>query len=104
MIKAEFFYANDRIFAFKIYNHGDPIVCSAVSALCTNTVNSIITFTDENFDCKYEEGSGGLYFHSSFLKKGGKNYEAELFLKSLLMGLKDLQESYPDDLKVGGEM
>ncbi|MDE6181647.1 MAG: ribosomal-processing cysteine protease Prp, partial [Eubacteriales bacterium] len=41
MIKVEFYQKSNKIVGFEIKNHGKDIVCSAVSILSLNTVNSI---------------------------------------------------------------
>ena len=62
MIKVKIFKNKaGSIFAFEIIDHGKDIVCSAVTALSFNAVNSIELFTDAKFKCDLEE-DGGYYF------------------------------------------
>ena len=46
MIQAVFFKNKKNITGFEIKNHGTDIVCSAVSILSLNTVNSLEAFTN----------------------------------------------------------
>ena len=41
---------------------GSDIICSAVSALVINTINSIEAFTEDKFSCAQEEKSGRIEF------------------------------------------
>ena len=43
--------ADGKITAFTVQNHGESYVCSAVSMLVLNTVNSIEALTGQQFDC-----------------------------------------------------
>lgn len=89
-----------EVFGFKAENHGDPIVCSAVSALCFNTVNSIEQFTELDFKADASQDGGDLSFSIPFLENGGKNGNATLLLNSLILGLKQIELDYGNDLKV----
>ena len=75
---------------------GLDIVCSAVSALLINTVNSIESFTEDEFTV--DEGDGLL----SLQMKGEVSPESSLLLKSLELGLTSIEETYGTSfLKVG---
>ncbi len=101
MIKA-YIYRNSagQAFGFKVENHGDPIVCSAVSALCFNTVNSIEAFTELDFTLDASQEGGDMIFSLPYLEKGGKDNNASLLLNSLVLGLKQIELDYSNDLKV----
>ena len=87
----------DRIRGVKVENHGDPIVCSAVSILLLNTVNSIEMFTsaDFEFDCAPQGGDAVLTV-AAFDDEG----KAELLMKSLVLGYKSIEESYKNEIVV----
>lgn len=89
--------SENRIRGVKVENHGDPVVCSAVSILLLNTVNSIEEFTSAHFefDCAPEGGNAVLTV-SAFDNEG----KAELFMKSLVLGYKSIEESYKNEIVV----
>ena len=60
MIQAIFFKNNENIIGFEIKNHGRDIVCSAVSILSLNTVNSLEAFTDAKYSVDYDTNGGFL--------------------------------------------
>ena len=49
MIEATVLKEQDSPVGVRVLNHGDPIVCSAVSILMLNCANSIEEFTDAGF-------------------------------------------------------
>ena len=83
MIQAIFFKNNENIIGFEIKNHGRDIVCSAVSILSLNTVNSIEAFTDAKYSVDYDT-----------------NEKAILLLSSLELGLKGIETEYPKDISL----
>ena len=72
---------------------GKDIVCSAVSILTINTVNSIEKFTDCDFDC---DSSTGI----KFVFKGVPNEKAILLMDSMVLGLKGISSNYSDYLRL----
>ena len=74
-------------------DEGQDIICSAVSALTINTVNSIEQFTDDEAEVIQDEDGGFL----SFTLKSGPSREAELLLNSLFLGLGMIEETYGID-------
>lgn len=101
MIKA-YISRNDagKIYGFKVKDHGDPIVCSAVSVLCFNTVNSIEQFTELDFTLDASPNGGDMVFSVPLLKENGTDEKASLLLNSLVLGLKQVELDYSNDLKV----
>lgn len=89
-----------KIYGFKVKNHGEPIVCSAVSALCFNTVNSIEQFTELDFTLDASPDGGDMTFAVPFLKDNGIDDRASLLFDSLVLGLKQIELDYNNDLKV----
>ena len=86
-----------QLVEFKVKNHGNSNVCAAVSMLTLNTVNSIESFTEDNFFCEYDESGGYLLFRidSPDVSEGTKT-----LLKSLELGLVSTLEEYPDEINV----
>jgi uncharacterized protein YsxB (DUF464 family) len=96
MISAEFF-CNDHqlIEGFTIRGHagyadyGNDIICSAVSALAINTINSIDTLVQ--IPVQYDQNEDGLLTCSI---DQVENPDAQLLFRSLLLGLRSIQTSY----------
>lgn len=87
--------ADGLICGFDIEDHGDPIVCSAVSVLTFNTVNSIEAFIGTAPYVEMDE-SGKLYF----TVEDYKDEKTQLLLKSLELGLKSIEMEYNEDIIV----
>ncbi|SFR97614.1 ribosomal-processing cysteine protease Prp [Anaeromicropila populeti] len=81
---------------FSLHGHagyaenGEDIVCSAVSVLVINTINSIETFTDDDFFVESEEEDGWIGLEMT----GTMSKETELLINSMLLGLKAIEEQY----------
>ncbi len=69
---------------------GLDIICSAVSVLTQNAVNSIEAFTDDAFQADVDEKNGRLTvrFYDSVSEK------TQLLLDSMVLGLESIEESY----------
>ena len=72
---------------------GKDIVCSAVSILTINTVNSIEEFTNSDFVLESKDGIE-LFF------KDIPDERATLLMDSLVLGLKGISENYSDYLRL----
>lgn len=101
MIKA-YLYRNDKgeIYGLKVYDHGDSIVCAAVSALVINAVNSIEKLTDEKIDYSYDEEGGFISMELPNVKAGSYNHDCDLLLKSLRLGLLSVKADYKEHITV----
>ena len=73
--------------------YGQDIVCSAVSALAINMANSVEAFTQDPFSGEVEEESGDF----SFRFTGAVSRESRVLMDSLVLGLKNIQESYGNE-------
>ena len=93
MIKAVFYKKNDKYFGFSLNGHagyadyGKDIVCSAVSALAFNTVNSIERLTDDHVIYEVSE-SGSLRCKVA----SDVSSESALLINSLYIGLTGIEE------------
>ena len=85
------------IIGFSVKNHGESIVCAAVSMLALNTVNSIEAFTGDDFCCEYDEEGGYLKFA---LTSENTSESAAVLLKALDLGLASTLENYPDEIAI----
>lgn len=98
MIKATFYKKDDNYTRFVIDGHagyadaGKDIVCSAVTALSFNCINSIEKLTEAKFSVKNKK-SGKLEFE---FNKEGSTAESQLFIKSLVLGLTEVYSEYGD--------
>lgn len=97
MIKVSIYKnAENLVTGFKLTGHagyaesGSDVVCAAVSMLVINTVNSIETFTSDQFTIDQEEESGMLEFH--VISPMSNN--ASLLLNSMLLGLQGVVDEY----------
>lgn len=103
MIDAQIYKnADGDVFCFEIHNHGEPIVCSAVSALALNVINSInslTSFTTEDFEYEYDE-SGYLYFEAYSHQNTTKEKNVALLLNSFWLGIAGIYESYKNQINL----
>ena len=67
---------------------GQDIVCAAVSVLVINTVNSLETFTDDQFDVQEKDGFVSIHFRNDLSER------VMLLMDSLLLGLTEIAGSY----------
>jgi Predicted ribosomal protein len=90
--------AENLITGFKLSGHADyseygsDVVCSAVSALVINTINSIESFTSDQFTLEQDEKKGFIEFHVTSQVSNNGN----LLLSSLALGLMGVAEEYSD--------
>ena len=95
MIRVSFRYDTEGCpVAFKCEGHagfarkGKDIICAALSMLTANTVNSIETFTDDDFTLDQNEKNGYMYFRfgDGVIPCG----DSLLLLKSFELGVRQL--------------
>ncbi len=78
---------------------GFDIVCAAVSVLAINTTNAIEKYTKDSFSRLSNEEDGIIDFQ---LKKPPSK-EANLLLKSMHLGLRDMEKEYKKYIKISYE-
>ena len=71
-------------------DHGQDIVCAAVSVLVINTINSVETFTSDVFTYDADEETGMIEFHITSKPCN----DSKILLKSMFLGLQGIQDSY----------
>ena len=92
----------DQFIGFKFSGHagfdvsGRDIVCSAVSVLVINTVNSIEKFTDDDFVCDTDEKSGMIEFHLN----GKLSNESKILMNSMVLGIQGIKEDNEKYIKI----
>lgn len=103
MIKVNFTHDNDHIIGFKIVGHADfsehgsDIVCSAVSALSINIINSVSQLLDINLLTTVDDKNGGyLEVEVPVLVDNVKDEKLQILINSLKIGLIDISKSYQD--------
>jgi hypothetical protein len=96
MITVTVFNKQDKIVGVQLEGHaeygkkGRDIVCSAVSILYINLVNSLESFTDDD---KELNGSKKINFQNVILKHMPSK-EAELLFQSFLLGITTIEQEY----------
>ena len=85
---------NHQSVGFKTLGHagyaeaGQDIVCSAISILTINTLNSIEKFTNDKYSLNVHEENGIIDFRI----KGNPSKESVLLLDAMTLGLSDMAE------------
>ncbi|MDD6614842.1 MAG: ribosomal-processing cysteine protease Prp [Lachnospiraceae bacterium] len=72
---------------------GQDIICSAVSALTINTVNSIDALTEDAFSVEQSEDGGYLKLTLTEIPSD----RTVLLMDSLILGMKNILEAYGED-------
>lgn len=96
MITVTVLNKNEKIVGVQLEGHaefgkkGKDIVCSAVSILYINLVNSIENFTDEEMETN---GSSKINFQNVMLKNM-PGRDAELLFQSFLLGITTIEQKY----------
>lgn len=70
---------------------GYDIICSAVSALTINAVNSIEQFTEDAFAVRQDDGFLEL------ILEGDASSKTALLLDSMVLGLQEIQKQYGNE-------
>jgi uncharacterized protein YsxB (DUF464 family) len=103
MTTIEFYTDENNLYkGFKASGHagyadaGEDIVCSSISVLTINTVNSIERLTDAVFKLDSDEKTGLI----DFCVENYESSEVQLLLSSLHLGLSEIQKSYKKYLKL----
>jgi len=90
-----------QISGFIAQNHGDNIVCAAVSALVLNAVNSIEAFTEEAMTVDAPgDDSGYIELRLPEIEAGNDGRDADLLLSSMLLGLNHIRDQYPSQVTI----
>ena len=72
---------------------GEDIVCAGISALTINTINSLGMYTTEKFETEADEESGEIRLRFA----GPAGHDADLLMKSLVLGLQGIQNTYGNE-------
>ncbi len=74
---------------------GKDIVCSAVSILVINTVNSLDAFTESACEIETDDDMGYI---NCYIKN--PTADSELLMKSLVLGLEGIKDSYGEYVEI----
>jgi len=88
-----------KIIGFTVENHGESVVCAAVSMLVLNTVNGIGLFTEDTFDFDCDENDGG-YLTFSLTEPSSRTDSIGILLDTMFLGLMCAKEEYPDEIEI----
>lgn len=99
MIKITFYTKKDQYFGFAVSGHalygeyGEDIVCSAVSVLAINTVNSIEKLTADEFENVNHEDKAYI----SLVMTDVISPETRILLESFYLGVTGVEEAYGNE-------
>ena len=100
MIKISIFEDENGIYnGFRLEGHaeyadpGEDIICSAISILVINTINSIEAFTEDAFLVDSNDAAGLIEFHMT----SEISSESNLLLSSLSLGLHAMEKEYGNE-------
>ena len=97
MIRAKFYLHDNTYFGFQLTGHaeyaepGEDILCSAVSALAINTVNSIEELTSDHLIAEVKDGTLRAKV------RGEVSQASHILIKSLQIGLCEIYREYGDE-------
>ncbi len=81
--------------------YGQDIVCAAASVLAINTINSVEQLVKVKPEVKTNENDGGLLVANFLLPKSDEQtLKLQTILKSFVIGMKDIAQSYSQFIKV----
>ena len=96
MIKVKVEKDGDRYLGFSCKGHagyadyGSDIICSAISMLVINTINSIESLTDCQMQVSDDEKSGSIRVKFP----NGTDTSAALLMNAMLLGIQSAEEQY----------
>ena len=93
--------SSGKITGFTVKNHGESIVCAAVSMLVLNTVNSIELLTKDKFACDYNDNGGFLTF--SLTEPATRTDGIGILLDAMFLGLTSTKKEYPTEIEITEE-
>lgn len=105
MIRVKFLYQNDCLLGFDMQGHagageyGFDIVCSAVSVLSINTINSLEQLLHVKPHIISDEKNGGL-LKVTLNENDILNPEVKLLMDSFKLGLTDIEKNYGEYIKI----
>ncbi len=77
-------------------SYGNDVVCSAVSILIINTINSIQKFTSDKGKERVDSKKATIHFEI----QGNVSSEAQVLFQSLKFGLEEVAKEYPGNVSI----
>ncbi|CUS26152.1 hypothetical protein FC70_GL001735 [Paucilactobacillus oligofermentans DSM 15707 = LMG 22743] len=103
MIKANFeLDSQNNILSFQVTGHaesgpyGQDIVCAAISVLTISTINGLEEVIDMHPQVISDDTEGGFIS----VQKLKIDHDSQILLKTLINGVRDVAQSYPDNIIV----
>ncbi|MDR1150198.1 MAG: ribosomal-processing cysteine protease Prp [Clostridiales bacterium] len=84
-------YYKNSVVGFDVVGHSEKFICSCISFLVINTINSVDVFTKDRFMCKKND-CGHIKF--SFINKKNISYKSKVLMDSLELGFISLEKKY----------
>ncbi len=107
MTKALFKYLKHKFSSFEISGHaeyreeGFDIVCAGISATVITSLNLICKLLKEKVKFNENQDKGYIYLEVINHEFDDKTHQfVELIIENLISSLQDIEESYPNHLKV----
>ena len=91
--------ARGRLTGFKVKGHsnagryGEDIVCAAVSAITVTAANALEKVA--GIDVSHRVWDGFLYVRLPGRLSGKQKAEADIILRTLLLGVREIEDQYP---------
>lgn len=106
MIKVKFIKQSDNYVGLECIGHagykehGEDIVCSAVSSITQSLALGILNVLNISAKYKIEEKRGYLELRLPDIKDESVLEKAQVLFKTALLSLEDFQKGYPSNIKV----
>ncbi|MCL2386933.1 MAG: ribosomal-processing cysteine protease Prp [Defluviitaleaceae bacterium] len=86
-----------KIASFTVENHGQTLVCAAVSMLVLNTINSIEKLTDDDFTCEINNRQSATF---SLTNPESRSSGIEILIDAMFIGLSCAKAEHPDEIEI----
>lgn len=107
MTKAKFKYDNQSFRSFEISGHAEyneeglDIVCAGISATVITSLNLLLKLLGKKAKFSEVQEDGYMYFEIIDKKlEINTNYFVELVIENLILSLQEIEETYPNHLKI----
>lgn len=82
-------------------DHGEDIVCAAISVLMQTAVNSLIAVAGiEQFIFDADEATSYMYLELPANMNDSQSHDSDVIMRTVLTGLKGIAEAYPEHIKL----
>ena len=101
MIRAKIIQAEGKILGFECKGHagyaeeGYDIICAAVSILTTTCANALESVAGIKGKATVDDG-----YMQVLIEKGQAGHDTQVIFRTVLQGLRDLEDAYPEYLQL----